>query len=274
MSLNRIKLIIAVFIMSVLLAAGVLTRDVTGAQEIATSDRFLMFMQRMGPQPGMIDLYKALAADTVTIRDPRSRRLISTGLYAGDVAQPRAVPGVLQELPIGIKRFIQVGESDSDLVYFVAPARGLAVGSVRVDTPWKQLDGAVITTDRAADLAAIVVSLPASEVANFYVPLPADRRPAGTLSLRMLLLHRPARYVRSASFVLTRGSVAGGTPECDTPVSGPSAGSPLVYISPAGKASLLGLAIASSAPDRCAVIGSWVIGQFMRRLLASADGGR
>ena len=233
---SRIKVIVTIFVMASLIAAGVLTRQVTGARELGTFDRSLIFMQRMGAPPTLINLYQALEANTVTIRGARSDRLISTGLYAGDLAQPRELPGLLQGLPGGVKRFLQAGGSDSDLVYFVAPAAGLTAGSVRVDTPFRQLNGAVIAIDRADGLAAIVAELPAGERAKFYEPLQVDERPSGTLSLRMLILHRdPARYARSTAFVLTSGGVAGGTPDCDTPVHGASAGSPLVYISPAGQ---------------------------------------
>jgi hypothetical protein len=264
----------AVLAVTLLVVSGILTRSVAGVSEIIKSDKSLIFMQRMGPPPGFITIYQALAANTVTIRSSRGHRLISTGLYVGDLAEPGAVPSLLEGLPGGLKRFIQIGGSDSVLAYFVAPARGLTLGVVRVATSWRQLDGAVITIDRAADLAAIVIVLPESELSKFYLPLPVDARPLSAQPLRVLLLHRdPAVYTRSKAFVFTRGGVADGVPWCDTPVNGASAGSPLVYVSPAGDVSLLGLAVPAPAANRCAVIGSWTVGRFIHKVASSADGG-
>lgn len=274
LSWRRIRLVLAVLAVASIVAAGVLTRDVTGAGGIAGSDQSLMLMQRMGPPPAMIGLYELLAADTVAVRNSSTGQLISTGLYAGDVIKPATVPGLLGGLPASVKRAIELGASNSYLAYFVAPARGITSRSVRVVTSWKQLDGTVIRTDRAADLSVIAVVVPQDQVSKFYVPLPIDAQPARLLSLAMLLVHRnPAVYTRSAGFALTSGGVSGGQAWCGLPVSGASAGSPVAYVSPAGAMSLLGLAVPSSVPGRCSVIGSWTVAQVMAAATAPGRGG-
>jgi hypothetical protein len=273
LSQRRIRLALAVLAVAALAVAGILTRSVSGASGIAASDRSLMFMQRMGPPPFMMPVYSVLAADTVAIRNSSTGQLISTGFYQGDLLKPGTVPGFLGGLPGGVKRFIALGTSNSYLTYYVVPAHGLTSRTVRVQTSWGQLAGAVVSVDRPVGLAAIVAVVSQGQISKFVGPIDIYSEPEAPESLRMLVVHRnPEIYARSADYALTSGGVSGENAWCDLPVNGASAGSPVYDISPGG-ATLLGLAVPSSAPGRSSVIGSWTINQFMSGVISSASGG-
>jgi hypothetical protein len=255
-----------------LAVAGLLTRSVSGAGGIAAADRPWEFMQRMGPPPAMISLYQLLAADTVAIRNSPSGQLISTGLYQGDVLKPGTVPGFLDGLPGGVKKLISLGTTNSYWTYFVVPARGITSRTVRVQTSWGQLTGAVVRVDRAAGLAAIVAVVSQGQISRFLAPIDIYSAPLQGGALRLLVVHRnPEAYSRSADYVLTSGGVSNGIARCDLPVNGTSAGSPVFDVSPGG-ATLLGLAMPSSAPRRSSVIGSWTINEFISGVIPSGTG--
>jgi hypothetical protein len=270
---RRIRLALGALAVVVLAVAGILTRSVSGASGIAAADRPLEFMQRMGPPPAMTGLYQLLAADTVAIRNPSTGQLISTGLYQGDVLKAGTVPGFLNGLPSGVKRFIALGTSNSYLTYYVVPARGISSRTVRVQTSWGQLAGAVVGVDRRAGLAAIVAVVPQGQISKFVGPIDIYPEPLVAGPLRMLVVHRnPEVYARSADYVFTSGGVGGDNAWCDLPVNGASAGSPVFDVSPGG-ATLLGLAVPSSAPGRSSVIGSWTVNQFMSGVIPPGTGG-
>jgi hypothetical protein len=273
---RRIRLVLGTLVVAMLAIAGILTRSVSGASGIAAADRSLEFMQRMGPPPVLTSLYQLLAADTVAIRNSSTGQLISTGLYQGDVLKLGTVPGFLDGLPGGVKRFIALGTWNSYLTYYVVPARGLTSRAVRVQTSWGQLAGAVVSIDRSADLAAIVAVVPQGQISKFTGPINVYSGPLAAGTLRMLVVHRnPEVYARSAGYVLTSGGASGEVGSentwCDLPVNGASAGSPVFDVSPEG-ATLLGLAVPSSAPGRSSVIGSWTVNQFMSRVIPSGIG--
>jgi hypothetical protein len=268
-----IRLVLGALAVATLAVAGILTRSVSGASGIAAADRPLEFMQRMGPPPAMTGLYELLAADTVAIRSSSTGQLISTGLYQGDVLKPGAVPGFLNGLPGGVKRFIALGSSNSYLTYYVVPARGITSRTVRVQTSWGQLAGAVVSVDRPAGLAAIVAVVSQGQISKFAGPIDIYPEPLVAGALRMLVVHRnPEVYARSADYVLTSGGAGGDKAWCDLPVNGASAGSPVFDVSPGG-ATLLGLAVPSSAPGQSSVIGSWTVNQFMSGVIPSGTGG-
>jgi hypothetical protein len=268
-----IRLVLGALAVATLAVAGILTRSVSGASGIAAADRPLEFMQRMGPPPAMTGLYELLAADTVAIRSSSTGQLISTGLYQGDVLKPGAVPGFLNGLPGGVKRFIALGSSNSYLTYYVVPARGITSRTVRVQTSWGQLAGAVVSVDRPAGLAAIVAVVSQGQISKFAGPIDIYPEPLVAGTLRMLVVHRnPEVYARSADYVLTSGGAGGDKAWCDLPVNGASAGSPVFDVSPGG-ATLLGLAVPSSAPGQSSVIGSWTVNQFMSGVIPSGTGG-
>ena len=270
---RRVRLVLGVLAVAMLAVAGVLTRSVSGASSIAAADRSLEFMQRMGPPPAMTGLYQLLAADTVAIRSASTGQLISTGLYQADVLKLGTVPGFLNGLPGGVKRFIALGSSNSYLTYYVVSARGITSRTVRVQTSWGQLAGAVVSVDRSVGLAAIVAVVPQGQISKFLGPIDIYGEPPVAGALRMLVVHRnPAVYARSAGYVLTSGGVGGGNAWCDLPVYGASAGSPVFDVSPGG-ATLLGLAVPSSAPGQSSVIGSWTVNQFMSGVIQSGNGG-
>jgi hypothetical protein len=228
----------------------------------------------MGPPPAMTGLYQLLAADTVAIRNPSTGQLISTGLYQGDVLRLGTVRSFLDGLPGGVKRLITLAAANSYWTYYVVPTRGITSRIVRVQTSWGQLAGAVVSVDRAAGLAAIVTVVPQSQISKFLVPIGIYPEPLAARALRMLVVHRnPEVYARSADYVFTSGGVSGGNAWCDLPVNGASAGSPVFDVSPGGGATLLGLAVPSSAPGRSSVIGSWTVNQFMSRVISSGTGG-
>jgi hypothetical protein len=265
-------LVLGTLAVTMLAVAGILTRSVSGASGIAAADRPLEFMQRMGAPPTMTGLYQLLAADTVAIRNSSTGQLISTGLYQGDVLKLGTVPGFLGGLPGGVKRFIALGTWNSYLTYYVAPARGITSRTVRVQTSWGQLAGAVVRVDRSVGLAAIVAVVPQGQISKFLGPINVYSGPLAAGALRMLVVHRnPEIYARSAGYVLTRGVVGGESTWCDLPVNGASAGSPVFDVSPGG-ATLLGLAVPSSAPGRSSVIGSWTVNQFMSGVIPSGTG--
>jgi len=269
---RHIRLALVALVVAMLAVAGVLTRSVTGARGIAAADRPLEFMQRMGPPPTMTSLYQVLAADTVAIRNSSTGQLISTGLYQGDTLKLGTVPGFLDGLPGSVKRLITLGTSNSYWTYYVVPARGITSRTVSVQTSWGQLAGAVVSVDRAAGLAAVAAVVSQSQISKFIGPIDVFSEPLVAGALRLLVVHRnPEVYARSAGYVLTSGGVTNGTAWCDLPVNGTSAGSPVFDVSQNG-ATLLGLAVPSSAPGRSLVIGSWTVNQFMLGVIPSGTG--
>ena len=275
LSRRRMGLGGAALALALVALAGAVTRSVGGASGIVASDQSLLSMQRMGPPPSLIGLYQLLAADTVSISNPSTGRLISTGLYVGSVLKPGTLPSFFDGLPAHLQRLLELGSSNSDLVFFVAPARGIDTRSVTVGASWKQLAGTVVKLDRPADLAAIAAVVPQNDVAKFYVPLPIAPQTVAAIPLTTLLIRlNPASYSRSAGFSFTSGGISDGRAWCDRPVAGASSGSPIVYISPFGDMELLGLAVPAAVPHRCSVIASWTLGQFADAVMAASVGVR
>ncbi len=269
---RRFRLGLWALVVAILAVAGILTQSVSRASTLAAADRPLEFMQRMGPPPGMISLYRLLAADTVAIRNSSTGQLISTGLYFGDRLKLGTVPGYLDGLPSGVKRLIRLGTWNSYLTYYVVPTRGLTSRTVRVQTSWGQLGGAVVSVDHTAGLAAIVAVVPQGQISKFLTPIDIYSKPLVAGALRLLVVHRnPEVYARSTDYVLTSGGASDGKAWCDLPVNGTSAGSPVFNVSPGGS-TLLGLAVPSSGRGRTSVIGSWTINQFMSGVIPSGTG--
>jgi len=248
-----------------LLAAGALTHFAVRPGLLAATDKSLMLMQRMGPPPALLGAYEELNADTAAIRDPSTGRVVAAGTFIEELNDPAALPGFTSLLPGSVRHLIELGQTDTTFaVIFVAPLGNIPSQNLLVDTGPLQLPGTVIRTDAAAGLAAIAVTMNQAQLSGLVAPPPSAHEPAaGSVPLPQLILRRnPGLYHRSAGFVLTSGDIrADGPWWCGTPVSGAESGAPIGYVSPSGEFILIGLAVPSLTPGRCAILSAWTFNQ-------------
>jgi hypothetical protein len=258
----------------VLLAAGTLTHFAVRPGRLATADRSLMRMQRMGPPPYLQGAYEDLNSVTVAISAAGSGRVLATGIFAEDFLKLAKLPGFSSFLPTGVKHFLEVGGANTYTAVFVAPLQDITQRRLLVDTTSVQLPAVVIGTDQALGLAAIAASMSQSQMLGMYNPPAAfSRPPTGVVPLHLLVMRRnPSLHTRSAGFVLTSGGLRGGRGWCATPVSGADSGAPLGYVSPSGAFFLAGLALPGPVRDQCSILGSWNIDRFLL-VLPSLDRG-
>jgi Clp amino terminal domain, pathogenicity island component/PDZ domain len=259
----------------VLLAvAGVATRAEVNARPLASADRQLMRMQRMGPPFDLQGGYQELREDTAALRDPRTGRVVGSGIYVQDQLILASLPPFLSRLPANVRRLMELTKSDTYAVIFIAPLQEITSRTLLVDTAGTQLPGVVIGTDQALDLAAVDVTMTQSQISGLVGPplLAAAPRP-GALELRRLILRRnPALFSRSVGYVLTAATLHGSRRgQCATAVSGADSGAPLLEVTATGEIGLIGLAVPATAPMRCAVLGAWTFGPFLS-FVTSAQG--
>jgi PDZ domain len=253
-----------------LLAAGAMTHFGVRPGRLAAIDKSLTLMQRMGPPPYLLNAYEELNADSAVIRDRSTGRVIAAGMFIESLDDPAALPGFTSLLPSGIKHLLELErEGTQYAVIFVAPLGTITSRNLLVETGPLQLPGTVIRTDAADGLAAIEVTMSETQVSGLVGPPVAINTSAGTVPLPQIIVRRnPGLYGRSAGFVLTSGVIsATGSWWCDTPVSGAGAGAPIGYVTPTGQLVLVGLAVPSSTPGRCAILDART---FYRLLVFSA----
>ena len=172
---------------------------------------------------------------------------------------------------------LALGASSNYSALFIAPLRYIQTRAVRVDTSALQLNGTVISTNKALGLAAITATVSQKQVSGLEQPPTLLDYPYSAVPLRLLIMRRnPYLHQRSAGFVLTSGGLQPGQSWCDAPVSGADQGSPVAYVSPSGGFFLIGLATPSPDPGRCSILGAWTIGEFVATLdpPSGSKGGR
>jgi membrane-associated protease RseP (regulator of RpoE activity) len=267
------RILAALVTASGLLATGLLTHFAVHPDRLATIDKPLMLMQRMGPPPALQDAYEELSSDTAAIKSLSTGRVITTAVYAESLMNPAALPAFGSLLPASFRHVLEAGAAHTYIVIFVAPLTGITSRRLVVDTSSLKLPGAVVGTDEVLGLAAIAVTMTQDQVSALEGPLPSFGLPsAGTLPL-LVMRRNPDVFHRSAGFVLTSGGIRDGRAWCDTPVAGTDIGAPLVQVSPSSGLSLVGLAVPASVPGRCSVLGSAAIGRFLLFLASSRTTG-
>lgn len=249
--------LVAVLAAAGLLAAGAMTHFGLRPGRLAATDKSLTLMQRMGPPPYLLNAYEELNADTAVIRDRSTGRVVAAGMFIESLNDPAALPGFTSLLPSGVRHLLEIERTGTRYaVIFAAPLGTITSQNVLVDTGPLQLPGTVIRTNAADGLAAIEVTMTETQVSGLVGPPVAINTSAGTVPLPQIIVRRnPGLYGRSAGFVLTSGVVSTtGSWWCNTPVSGAGSGAPIGYVSPSGQLVLVGLAVPSSTPGRCAIV--------------------
>ena len=249
--------LVAVLAAGGLLVAGALTHFSVRPGRLAETDKSLTLMQRMGPPPYLLNAYEELNADTAVIRDRSTGRVEAAGMYIESLDDPAALPGFTSLLPTSVRHLLELGrEGTQYAVIFTAPLRTITSRNVLVDTGPLQLPGTVIRTNAAYGLAAIEVTMTENQVSGLVGPPVPINTSAVTVPLPQIIVRRnPGLYGRSAGFALTSGVIsATGSWWCDMPVSAAGSGAPIGYVTPAGQLVMVGLAVPSSTPGRCAIL--------------------